>query len=214
MKNISKLILLTGVATVTASAPAMAKDLGQGYLAKERFQIRARLIDVAADGEGSVTQNGFGTDVGHAITPEVDFTYFFDDHISAELILATSNHEIDASNLNLGEAWIVPPTLTLQYHFSPDEQFSPYVGAGLNYSFFWGETSGKGFNNLEVDGGFGYALQAGFDYWLDENWGVNFDVKYVDLDVDVDVNLGATALDARDVELDPVIVGAGISYRF
>ena len=60
--------------------------------------------------------------------------------------------------------------------------------------------------------GFGLALQAGFDYWLDNNWGVNLDVKYIDLNVDVSVNNGA--LHAYNVDLNPVVVGAGVSYRF
>ena len=69
-----------------------------------------------------------------------------------------------------------------------------------------------------MTGGFGWAVQAGFDYWLDEKWGLNFDVKYVDLryvdlKVDVDVNSGG-ALAADNVDLDPWIVGVGVSYRF
>ena len=198
---------------VLVATPAMADDFA-GMWSKDRFQLRVRALDVMADGDGHVVQNGLKTDVGHAITPEIDVTYFFTKKIAAELIAATSKHEIDAGALNLGEAWILPPTVTLQYHFSPDKKFSPYVGAGLNYSVFYGESNGNGFNGLDVSGGVGYALQAGFDYWLDDNWGLNLDVKYIDLDVDVDVNLGATALDARDVGLDPWIVGAGVSYRF
>lgn len=213
MNKISKLVLLAGIATTAFTAPVMANDLGDIW-SKERFQIRLRAIDVMADGDGSVRQNGLKTDVDHAITPEVDLTYFFTKNIAAELIAATSEHEIDAGSFNLGEAWILPPTLTIQYHFTPDSKFSPYVGAGLNYSLFYGENDGNGFNDLDVDGGVGYAIQAGFDYWLSDNWGINFDAKYVNLDVDVDVNLGATPLNADDVDLDPFIIGAGVSYRF
>lgn len=213
MKNISRLALLTATAIAAFSAPVSANELGDAW-SKERFQIRVRMIDVAADGDGRVTQNGLKTDVDHAVTPEVDVTYFFTKNIAAELIAATSEHEVDAGSFNLGEAWILPPTLTLQYHFTPDKKFSPYVGAGLNYSLFYGESDGTGFSNLDVDGGVGYALQAGFDYWINDNWGLNLDAKYVNLDVDVDVDLGATHLDADDVDLDPVIIGAGVSYRF
>ena len=213
MNKFSKFILLTSVATMAFVSSAMADDLG-GIWSKERFQIRVRALDVVADGDGSVTQNGLKTDVGHAITPEVDVTYFFTNNIAAELIAATSEHEVDAGAFNLGEAWILPPTLTLQYHFTPERKFSPYVGAGLNYSIFYGESDGAGFSNLDVDGGVGYAVQAGFDYWLDDNWGLNFDAKYVSLDIDVDVDLGATHLDADGVDLDPFIIGAGVSYRF
>lgn len=211
----SKIILMAGVAAVAmTSVPAMAKDLGDGWLSKERFQIRARLVDVVADGDGSVTQNGLKTDVDHAVTPEVDVTYFLTENVAAELIAATSQHNIEAGSFDVGSAWILPPTLTLQYHFTPDNKFSPYVGVGLNYSMFYGEDSGAGFNSLDVDGGVGYAVQAGFDYWLSDNWGLNVDAKYINLDVDVDVNLGGTHLDADDVDLDPFIIGAGVSYRF
>ena len=213
MNIFSKFGLLAATAMIGFSSPAIANDLGDTW-SKERFQIRVRAIDVVADGDGTVTQNGLKTDVNHAITPEVDVTYFFTNNIAAELIAATSEHEVDAGAFNLGEAWILPPTLTLQYHFTPENKFSPYVGAGLNYSIFYGESDGTGFNNLDVDGGLGYAVQAGFDYWLNDNWGLNLDAKYVNLDIDVDVDLGATHLDADDVDLDPFIIGAGVSYRF
>ena len=213
IKKSLALALMTATCLGAVSAPAVA-ETETDWLAKERFQIRGRLIDVMGDGDGEVTQNGLKTDVGHAITPEVDLSYFLTDHIALELIAATSQHEIDAAHLNLGEAWVLPPTLTLQYHFNRDNTFSPYIGAGINYSLFYGENDGSGFDDLDVDGGFGWAAQVGFDYWLNDNWGLNFDVKYIDVDVDVDVTSGGVPLDARDVDLDPWIVGVGMSYRF
>ncbi len=206
--------LLGGVALGALSAPAMAQE-GTDWLSKERFQLRGRVIGVLPDGDGVVTGTALRTDVGDAITPEVDVTYFLTNNIAAELIAATAHHEIHAGTLNVGNTWILPPTVTLQYHFTPDSQFSPYIGAGINYSMFYGEDEGTGFTDLDVDGGFGFAVQAGFDYWLSENWGLNVDAKYIDLDVDVDTNLGGnTPLSADDVELNPLIVGAGVSYRF
>lgn len=214
MKKILRTALLAALATTSLSGVALADDLG-GTWSKERFQFRVRAIDVMADGDGEVVQNpALKTDVRHSVVPEVDVTYFFTKNIAAELIAATSEHEVDAGFANLGEAWILPPTLTLQYHFMPDSAFSPYVGAGLNYSLFYGETDGFGYNDLEVEGGVGYALQAGFDYWLNDNWGLNLDAKYVDLDVDVDVISSGTLLEANEVDLDPWIIGAGVSYRF
>lgn len=214
MKNLSKYALMAGAALVAFGQPAQAEDWSNDYLAKERFQVRLRGIGIFADGDGVVNGTALQTDVGDAVTPELDVTYFFNDHIAAELIAATAQHSISAGSNDLGETWILPPTLTLQYHFQRDEKFSPYVGAGLNYSYFYGEDAGTGFSDLDVDGGVGYALQAGFDYWFNDNLGLNLDVKYVDLDVDVDVNLGATPLAARDVDLNPWIIGTGVSYRF
>lgn len=203
-----------GVALGVLSTPAMAQE-GTDWLSKERFQLRGRVIGVLPEGDGVVNGTTLQTDVGDAITPEVDVTYFFTNNIAAELIAATAHHEIHAGTLNVGNTWILPPTVTLQYHFTPDSKFSPYVGAGINYSLFYGEDEGTGFTSLDVDGGFGFAVQAGFDYWLSEKWGLNIDAKYIDLDVDVDTNLGGTTpLSANDVELNPLIVGAGVSYRF
>ena len=105
----------------------------------------------------------------------------------------------------------MPPTVTLQYHFTPQNTFSPYVGAGVNYSYFYGEETGTGFTDLEVEGGFGVALQAGTDIWLNENWGLNLDVKKIFLNIDGKLNDGAIR---ADIDLDPWIVGAGVSYRF
>lgn len=207
--------LIAGIAAILVHAPVVVEASDHSSSAEGRVQLRGRLIDIRAAGDGFIEQDPtLKTDVENAITPELDVTYFFSENVAAELIAATAEHDIQANSLDVGSAWILPPTLTLQYHFSPDRDFSPYVGVGLNYSIFYGEDDGPSFDDLDVDGGLGYAVQAGFDYWLDDHWGVNFDVKYVKLEIDVDVNLGATALNADDVDLDPVIIGAGVSYRF
>lgn len=213
-KQFLKVALMVVLSTTALVNVAKADDFENGIWDKDRFQIRGRVIGVLADGDGVVSGTALGTDVDNAFVPEVDLTYFFTKNIAAELIAATSEHTVKAGTNTLGDAWILPPTLTLQYHFQPDQAFSPYVGAGINYSMFYGEDDKGGFTNLDVDGGFGWALQAGFDYWLSDNWGLNADVKYVNLDVDVKVNSGATTLRANDVDLDPWIVGVGASYRF
>jgi len=207
-----KSFVMTTLATtiLTTITPVSAQEF-DGIWDMDRWQVRGRVIGILTDGDGIVNGTALDTDVDNAYVPEVDVTYFFTKNIAAELIAATAEHTIFAGDSALGDAWILPPILTLQYHFQPDEKFSPYVGAGLNYSMFYGEDDADGFNNLDVDGGIGYAIQAGFDYWLSDNLGVNLDVKYVDLNVDVRVN---NALSADDVKLDPVIAGVGASYRF
>ncbi len=34
---------------------------------------------------------------------------------------------------------LLPPTLTLQYHFTDFGAFKPYVGAGVNYTVFFSQ---------------------------------------------------------------------------
>jgi len=200
----------TALGLLMLTQPASAQDQSNIW-AKENWQIRVRAIDVIPDVDSSVNIGG-EVDADNAVVPELDISYFFTDHIAAELILATSKHDMDyTGNVDLGDAMILPPTLTLQYHFTPDQAFSPYVGAGVNYSMFYNEDAAAGFTDLNVDNGFGLALQAGFDYWLDEHWGLNADVKKIFLNVDATLNNGAIR---ADVDLDPWVVGAGVSYRF
>jgi outer membrane protein len=85
------------------------------------------------------------------------------------------------------------------------------VDAVINYYILYREGSGNGFTELNVDGGFGVAAQAGFDYWINDNWGLNLDVKKIWLDVDASLNNNTIK---ADVDLDPWLIGAGISYRF
>lgn len=211
MKKMTYLALLAGTTVGLMATPSLARDLGDTW-SKERFQIRARGRFVAPDDSSRVTPIGGNTDVSTEFVPEVDITYFFTNNIAAELIAATAEHEIDHNVAgDLGTAWILPPTLTLQYHFTPDQKLSPYVGAGLNYSMFYGEDEAAAFTDLDVDGGIGYALQAGVDYWIDDNWGLNLDVKKIYLEIDGELNNGAVR---ADIDLDPWIVGAGVSYRF
>lgn len=211
--------LLSGVALLATAAfaqPSHADSLeNAGAFDAERFLLRGRAIAVVPD-EDSTLNIGGSANVGDAVTPEFDVTYFFTDNIGAELIAVTAQHSLSASNtaignLELGTTWILPPTLTLQYHFKPHADFRPYLGAGVNYSVFYGEDEAAGITKLEVDNAWGVAAQAGFDYMLDSNWAVNFDVKKIWMNVDASVNSGvATA----DVDLDPYIFGVGLAYHF
>lgn len=204
-------LLLAGVATT-----AMAQDF-KGKSAGD-ILVRARAIGVIPDGENAVKTaaggaTGLKTDVDNAYVPEVDFSYFLTDNVALELIAATTKHDVKAkgaANVDLGHVWLLPPTLTLQYHFLPKAQFSPYVGAGLNYTMFYGASSGA-VNSIKYDNGVGYALQAGFDVALGGPWSLNFDVKRLWLSTDVKVNGGALK---STVDLDPWIVGVGVGYRF
>ncbi len=149
--------------------------------------------------------------------PEVDFSYFLTDHIAFELIAATTRHTITANNTALGKVavgttWILPPTLTVQYHFFPHDRFSPYVGAGLNVSFFYGSSAAGGaVTHLSLENAVGPALQVGFDYNVSGHWFANFDVKQIFLTTTAHLNHGA--IHAKTA-LDPLVIGAGIGYRF
>ena len=199
-------------------APASAEEVAFKPKAAGDINVRLRGIGVIPTEHGDIKTAG-GTDttldtrIGNAYVPEVDVSYFLTPNIALELIAATTKHDVDASNgADLGSVWLLPPTLTLQYHFLPTARFSPYVGAGLNYTFFYNEKKGA-LRSISYDDNIGYALQAGIDYAISGPWSLNVDVKKLWLNTDVKANLGGTALKA-DVDINPWIFGVGLGYRF
>lgn len=196
---------------------ALALQVGAGAVVaddKSPWQVRLRLIDVVPDESSTVSIGGHVT-ADNTLVPELDITYFWSDNFATELILATSKHNIGAvgtalGDVDLGHAWVLPPTFLAQYHFNPNGKFRPYIGAGVNYTFFYNEDAGD-LDKIEYDNGFGYAFQAGFDIGLNDNWMFNVDAKKIFLNTDVSINDGAVT---AEVDLDPWVFGVGFGYRF
>lgn len=184
------------------------------------WQVRVRALGVITKDDGSINGvPGVGLEYSDTVIPELDISYFFTDNIAVELILGTTYAKINTDGLpggdaDVGKAWLLPPTLTLQYHFTDFGAFKPYVGAGINYSMFYNQSDKAGFTNLDVKNDFGWALQAGFDYMLDEHWGVNFDVKKIFLETDWKVDNSPYGPLSGKAKIDPWLIGAGVTYRF
>ena len=189
--------------------------------------VRLRGIMVSPTEEAGGVQPTFPTGsvaVDDAIVPELDFTYMLTNNIGAELILATSPHDIEGRGAlagvgKLANTMALPPTLTLQYHLAPAAKVRPYVGAGVNYTIFYDEdASGAldaaiGSTKVSADDSFGYALQAGVDVDLTDRLFLNLDVKYIDIDTTATLRTGAL-VNKVDVSLDPVVAGIGLGMRF
>jgi outer membrane protein len=227
MKYLTRgLLAASALALVTSSASAadlpskapVFKD--EPVAAASPWQIRVRALGVIAEDKGHV--NGVpGSDLSYSrsVTPELDISYYFTPNIAAELILGTTYANINGEGTlaplgKIGKTWILPPTLTLQYHFTNFGAFKPYVGAGVNYTFFYNQDA-DGVSALKVKNTFGGALQVGFDYMIDEHWGFNVDVKKLFLEPKFDATLadGVTRVSGK-AELNPWLISTGITYRF
>ncbi|WP_440121624.1 OmpW/AlkL family protein [Tenacibaculum sp. Ill] len=182
----------------------------------KKWQARFRWVSVLPNESATIGTIGGDVEIGKSFIPELDFTYHFTENIAAELILGTANHDVKAvntalGNVNLGDVWLLPPTLTLQYHFNISD-FKPYVGAGVNYTIFYNADPGA-VVDVDYENGFGYALQLGFDYDLDDTWFLNVDAKYIGLSTDVSVNAGVATVPA-EVDINPLLIGFGVGMRF
>ena len=148
-----------------------------------------------------------------AFTPSVE--YFFNDNISAELLLATPiSHDVLINGAEAVKIKHLPPTLTAKYNFKNSTGFTPYIGVGATAFIAWDEeTSGVlAGTKVKVKDDYGYAAQLGFNYQPADakNWGVFADVRYADLNPEVNVD-GTTKF---KLDIDPVIYTLGYSYKF
>jgi outer membrane protein len=213
-------LALLALAPRTAAAQPTDAAAVDGRVGKQAgtFMIRGRLLDVfPLNSSSSVSAIGGHVAAGSSIAPEVDFSYFLTDHIALELIAATTRHTVKVKgsvlgDVSVGSVWVLPPALTLQYHFMPREAFSPYVGAGLNYTVFYSaKPAGGAVTKLSFDNNVGGVLQAGFDYNISGHTFLNVDVKQFFLSTTAKVNDGAIK---AKTDLNPLVVGVGIGYRF
>lgn len=167
--------------------------------------MRVRAVNIATHNSSSPVA---GVEVSKKTIPEIDFSYFFSDALSAELILTyPQKHDVSLSGTKLGTLKQLPPTLLAQYHFTPGGSYSPYVGAGLNYTLF----SGVDIPGLDVKkSSIGGALQAGVDIPVNKNMSLNIDLKKIYMKTDVKTAAGAYV---TTLKVDPVLFGIGLGWK-
>jgi outer membrane protein len=216
MKSLCMLAVATLALGVSTAARADDQDQDTGKSAGS-FMVRLRGLSVMPETSSSISGIGGHVDASNTLDPEIDGSYFFTDNIAVEAIAATTRHRVTAKgtaagDVDVGMVRLLPPTLTLQYHFMPHDKFSPYVGAGVNYTWFF-DTSVPHtvVDKVKYDDNFGEVIQVGADYNITGRWFLNVDVKQIFLSTTANLNGGAIR---AKVDLNPTIVGAGIGYRF
>ncbi len=234
-------LLLAGMLAATCSATAGAAETSP---ADSKWRVRGRVIGIIPDDSSSNIQLeagaarvplSAGVSVDEAVVPELDVTYMITPHFGIEAIAGIANHEVyvDGTDATLGglgvsdgtkifDVWVLPPTVTLQYHFRPHARIRPYAGVGVNYTaMLWNdaterlETTLGSSVDVDTSSSWGWAAQFGFDWDLGNNWFANFDVKYIDIDTEASLFVKSLGAGLRvDLDINPWVVGAGIGYRF
>jgi len=204
MKNSNK-------AFVTAALLASLFGSSNSFADQGDIIARVRAISIRPEVSASGTLATLGTSVNEATVPELDFTYMIRDHIGIEAILGTSRHTVTSNAGSLGGLSVLPPTVTLQYHFNPKGTVRPYVGAGVNYSLFYNDKLTYDGEGVQVKrNSFGPALQIGVDIQVSKRLFVNLDLKK--LFMRTDPTLGGASLGT--LKIDPWVVGVGVGTRF
>ena len=204
-----------GALAITSLTPAYAVD--------DPWIVRLRVVRlVPADESDAIPSLGVPADkitVNAKTIPDIDVGYFFTPNIAAELLLTIpQKHTVTIEEsalggpINIGTFKHLPPTLLAQYHFIPNGDFRPYVGAGINFTFITDDdVKVPGVGTLSLDNNsVGPAIQVGFDYKLEKNWFLSVDFKKIWIDSDVKINGNKIS----NVGINPYLFGVGLGYRF
>jgi len=232
MRTFASALALT--AALGLAAPASAHEAGDWLV-----RFGSSMVDPKSD-NGSLDLSavpGFGVQdisVDDQIGVTFNFTYMYTANIGIELLAALPyEHDIEVAGLPGTAATVthLPPTLSLQYHFLPDAKFQPYAGLGLNFTWFTDESKKEGLRaadvaltdilgtpvttGIDVDStSFGFAAQLGFDYIINERWFLNLDVRYIDISTEATLIVNGENFQTADVDIDPIVYGIHVGYRF
>lgn len=243
--NHKKIMLTATLALFSFNALAQSQGdwlvrLGVGYVSPDVDSSNLVFEDIElAD---------YRVDVDANTRPIINFTYMATDNLGVELLAAWPfDHSVEGDGAlsalgKLGSTKHLPPTLSLQYHFRPDQTFRPYAGVGLNYTKFFDERTTQslhqgiigtsnaalgtdysgGSTEMTIDDSFGIALQLGADVALNDAWFLNFDLRWIDIEADAELNTttvdgGGFEVDLNSrisADIDPWVFSTAIGLRF
>lgn len=199
--------LLAAAFLAAAVVPAAAGPYEAGSVL-----LRLRAVEIVPDVSSTVSIGG-KVSITDTTIPEADITYFVTDHWAVEAIAGTDKHAIYYNKTTkLANVWLLPPTITVQYHFDQIGPFKPYVGAGPNFTIFYDRSTGP-LGKLRTTDNWGFALQVGTDIPLTEDgqYFLNLDVKRLFLSTHAAFSVAPVT---ASVNINPWLIGTGVGIRF
>lgn len=207
MRTLKLLCPLAAAAALFTATPALAQQAGDWT-----FGLGAHVVSPKSD-NGSLAGGAFDADVGDNWRPTFTGEYFFRDNWGIEVLASLPfQHDIELNGVKAGSTKHLPPTVSLQYHFTGSEKVKPFIGAGVNYTLFFSQdtTGPLAGTDLDLENSFGLALHGGLDFAVGTDKFVRLDARWIDIDTDVKVNGG----DVGTVNIDPMVYGAAFVWKF
>ena len=187
---------LLASAVAVSAMPALAYEAGD-------IIVKAGIVNVNPKEDSGIDGLTVKDDTQLGLT----LTYMVAPQVGVEVLAATPfKHGIELNGDRVATTKHLPPTVSAQYYLmDPASKLQPYVGLGVNHTFFFDEDGAV--NHLGKSWGLSYS--AGLNYDLGNNLLANAAVWKMDIDSEAD-----TALGELDVEIDPLVfmVGAGMKF--
>jgi outer membrane protein len=221
------------------AAPAAAHEAGDwivragvGVVDPKNDNLNLGSVDLG----GGISLASASLQVDNATSMTLMGTYMFTPNWAIDVLASWPfKHDINVSatisdgvttesgTVKLGSTEHLPPTVSLQYHFMPDGKFQPYAGLGANYTTFMSEeltsdAQDAGISGLSLDSSFGVAGQLGADWMINDQWLVNFDLRYIKIGTDatltIDDGTGPVSGSVGTVDIDPWVYSLNLGFRF
>lgn len=223
MTMLKKSALGIAIAAVLGSAPLMAHEAGDAI-------VRVGLAGVLPNGESenlAAVPSG-KVEADDAYSLGITFTYMVTDQIGIGVLGAWPfEHDIEpkgsaltaiTGDNDVASTKHLPPTVTVQW-YPPlgGSNFHPYIGAGINYTYFFDEDTKGALSDadIDIDNSVGLAFEAGVDYSFNNGWLASLQVWYANIEPEAEITGGALSLNEDlDVEIDPWIFVASVGKKF
>lgn len=176
------------------------------------FRAGVHTVNPQSD-NGSLAGGALAVDIGSDTRPTLVLGRMLDEHWAIELLASLPfQHDVRLNGSKALDFKHLPPTLSVQYYFAPGAKFRPFIGAGLNYTWTFEEDERGALagTSVKIDNSFGAAAQVGLAIDLAPRWHLVFDARWIDINADVAVD-GANV---GEVQVDPMVYGAYLGYRF
>ena len=199
---------------LSVSAPAAAED-SKWHLRLFGTYVDADIDEIDSDGDTSATGDS-------AAGLGVSLEYRFSRRIGVELGALTATPDLSILQTEDGGVLAVsdglrttPIYAALNLHLTPDRRFDFYVGpliAQVSYDDLVFNIEPGLVARLESDTDFAFGLGLGFDTALGKSsWTFGASAKYLDSTFDTRV---AGDTERIEIDVDPLILSAGVGYRF
>ena len=239
--NFKKKIVISAIAVATAllSQESMALQAGDNviYVGGAFLFPSSSIGPLNSTGPAGPTFNattvGTSATVQNASTPIVSAFHMFTDNIAAELTIGVPvkmkiNMNVPLAHTSVTDAADANasfPSIVVKYVFNtPADAFRPYVGVGVNYTYF--DSIAISSNALvqrlagtsqSLSSSVNPVFNVGGIYNLNDRWSLNFGISYVPMATNVTFvgsGLGAGTTTTGKLTINPTDVTVKLGYKF
>lgn len=181
-------------------------------------------------------QNGTGAHAGASDAVSLMAEHLFTDHVGVAFLAGTpfTSELLGSGSFSsygiIGKTKPLAPVVEIRYHFfAPDSRFRPFVGAGVNYTWYAHTriTNGQFLNNTCGPGCSTHAalspswnptVELGMNYTLTKHWAINASLTYIPMSTTLTTNAttaaGTEIVTKLHIRNNPLITHLDIAYSF